>query len=350
MVSMQDYINTVKSNTVNNSANFEDKMKSQSSFVVPNIASKNDSFEKEDIIDTNIDKNLNKKIDKKKIFKIGAIVAGIGIAILAFAKRKQISSALSNISNKKQPPTSPTPPTGSIPNPKTPSAASSLTPDVHPKDASDSLSGVVNNTKTANIIKVPKPTFGANPTLEEKQQYCTTLLHHINGGKSQEEIVDALDKLSQYGENSDIEKILFYYIKEDEPVILGINKVVDKLGKKGDDFCVYEYVSRNSYKLSIDTYTQLLKTILKLRENVFTANEFDMLTSNLLEKIPDDKTGEFTEALVKLLTTAGKKEYISILDDYLRNFGRVNKFMQQGQKTPQSIIDVIEKIKAQLLL
>ena len=144
--------------------------------------------------------------------------------------------------------------------------------------------------------------------------------------------------------------LLFYYIKEDEPVILGINKVVDKLGKKGDDFCVYEYVSRNSYKLSIDTYTQLLKTILKLRENVFTANEFDMLTSNLLEKIPDDKTGEFTEALVKLLTTAGKKEYISILDDYLRNFGRVNKFMQQGQKTPQSIIDVIEKIKAQLLL
>ena len=64
MVSMQDYMNSIKSNTINNSANFEDKSKSQNSFVVPNIASKNDSFEKED---NKVDTSNDKKIDKKGI-------------------------------------------------------------------------------------------------------------------------------------------------------------------------------------------------------------------------------------------------------------------------------------------
>ena len=69
MMSMQDYINNVKSNVVNSPANFEDKTKSHNSFVIPNMVCGNDSFEKKDIkIDTNSGKNLNKKIDKKKIF------------------------------------------------------------------------------------------------------------------------------------------------------------------------------------------------------------------------------------------------------------------------------------------
>ena len=66
MVSMQDYMNSIKSNTINNSANFEDKSKSQNSFVVPNIASKNDSFEKED---NKVDTSNDKKIDKKRYLK-----------------------------------------------------------------------------------------------------------------------------------------------------------------------------------------------------------------------------------------------------------------------------------------
>ncbi len=358
MMSMQDYINNVKSNVVNSPANFEDKTKSHNSFVIPNMVCGNDSFEKKDIkIDTNSGKNLNKKIDKKKIFKIGAIVATIALAIVAFVKRKQIGSALSGLFNKKkspEPPTPPTsttpPPTGSISNSKTPPAAPSLASDAHPKDASDSLSGVINNPKAADIIKVPEPTFGANPTIEEKQQYCATLLNHINNEKVQkEEITDALDKLSQYGENSDIEKINYYvWNNRNEDVILALNKVVDKLGKKGDDFCVYEYLTRDCYQLSYSGSTEILKTLTKLREDVFTEHEYDKLIRCLLEKIPDDKTGEFTEALVELLTTAGKKEYISFLDKYLINFSYVNKFMNQGQKTPQCIVDVIDKLKKML--
>ena len=66
MISMQDYINSLKPSSVNNSVNFEDKTKSQNSFVIPNIASKNDSFEKED---NKIDASNNKKIDKKRYLK-----------------------------------------------------------------------------------------------------------------------------------------------------------------------------------------------------------------------------------------------------------------------------------------
>lgn len=165
MVSMQDYINSIKSNAVNNSVNFEDKIKSQNSFVMSNMASKNDSFEKKD---NNVDTSKDNKIDKNKVFKIGVIIAGIGLAILAFLKRKQIISALSNLFNKKQPPEPPTPPqnppTSNIPNSKTPPAAPSSAPITKPVQTPEPI--IQGGSKAQPDVKI-NPTDDTSKTVQK---------------------------------------------------------------------------------------------------------------------------------------------------------------------------------------
>ena len=134
---MQDYINSIKNNQDNRKNIYTNTSPvNNKSTATPNIFSnfEPDSFENED---NRINTSDNKKIDKKKIFKIGAIIAGIGLAVLAFLKRKQIGSALSNLFNKKKPPKPPTPPTDNIPNPKTPPAAPPTVPPTKPIQASE---------------------------------------------------------------------------------------------------------------------------------------------------------------------------------------------------------------------
>ena len=358
MVSMQDYINSIKSNTINNSKDFEDKTKSQSSFVIPNIAPKNDSFEKED---NKIDTSNDKKIDKKKVFKIGAIIAGIGLAILAFLKRKQISSALSNLFSKKKPLEPPTPPqnipTSNIPNSKTsptiPASKSTqitepkVNPDIGAKKPTEQINqGIQKN--TGKIIKeIPKPTFGDNPTIEEKQQYTSKVLEYINTTEDQDAIIQALDKIQQYGTADDLERInANVWMTAKEPLIVKLSQTIGQIGGKDADIQLVDYMRPLISKLSCDSYVEVFKAATKLSIS-YDGKIYDELISHL-NNIPSDKNGNFTEALTEMLISVGKKEYISMLDDYLRNYGYVNDFMNKGQKTPQAVLDVIDKVRVGL--
>ena len=171
MVSMQDYMNSIKNradinqNAYKKSNSLNDKSFTTSSAASLNLNSKTDSFEKED--DKSNTTN-DKKIDKKKIFKIVGIIAGIGLAILAFLKRKQISSALSNLFNKKHPPKPPTPPqnppTSNIPNPKTPPGAPSSTPTIKPVQTSKPV--IQGGSKAQPDVKI-KPTDDTSKTVQK---------------------------------------------------------------------------------------------------------------------------------------------------------------------------------------
>lgn len=103
MLSMQDYINNIKQQNIYNNLNSNIDKQSTTSDLSLNL--KSDSFEKKD-----------NKINKKKIFKIGALITGIVLVVLAFLKRKQIGNILSNLFNKKSPTQPPAPPLNGVPN------------------------------------------------------------------------------------------------------------------------------------------------------------------------------------------------------------------------------------------
>ena len=108
MLSMQDYINNIKQQNIYNTSSSNVDKQSITSGLSLNL--KSDSFEKND-----------KKINKKKIFKISALITGIVLVVLAFLKRKQIGNILSNLFNKKNSSQPTVPPSNNIPiNPKTP--------------------------------------------------------------------------------------------------------------------------------------------------------------------------------------------------------------------------------------
>ena len=157
MLSMQDYINNIKQQNIYNNLNSNIDKQSTTSDLSLNL--KSDSFEKKD-----------NKINKKKIFKIGALITGIVLVVLAFLKRKQIGNILSNLFNKKSPTQPPAPPLNGVPNnPKTPP----IEPPKKPIQAINSLTSDINNSKLDNsaeeIIQetVQIVSEKTSPTLEE---------------------------------------------------------------------------------------------------------------------------------------------------------------------------------------
>lgn len=157
MLSMQDYINNIKQQNIYNNLNSNIDKQSTTSDLSLNL--KSDSFEKKD-----------NKINKKKIFKIGALITGIVLVVLAFLKRKQIGNILSDLFNKKSSTQSPAPPLNGVPNnPKTPP----IEPPKKPIQAINSLTSDINNSKLDNsaeeIIQetVQIVSEKTSPTLEE---------------------------------------------------------------------------------------------------------------------------------------------------------------------------------------
>ena len=343
MLSIQDYISSIKTADKNNFADCENKTQPQSYNAVQNLSSKNDSFEKED-------NKTNNKINKKKAFKITAIITGIGLAILAFFKRKQIGELFSNIFRKK-PSQAPTPPNNDIlTNPKTPPATpptkptQSLEPKIQPNANVSKPIEEIKNGAQKIIKEIPVPTFGDNPTILEQQQYVSKVLEYINSIDNQDLIIQALDKIQQYGTAEDLEKINAYvWMYAKEPLIIKLSQTVGLLGRKNiDDVFLLDYVSPTS-KLSYDAYAEVFKAASKICA-CYDDREYGKLIKHL-NNIPFDEKGDFTQTLTELLISVGKKEYISKLGDYLRNFGYVNAFKNKGEKTPQSVLSVIEKVK-----
>lgn len=181
----------------------------------------------------------------------------------------------------------------------------------------------------------------------EKQQYISKVLEFINSTEDQDSIIQALDKIQQYGTADDLERInANVWMTSEEPLVVKLSQTVGKIGRKDiDDYQLIDYVVPSS-KLSCDGYTEVFKAVSKLSSS-YSDKEYDKLIYHL-NNIPHDKNGNFTEALTEMLISVGKKEYISQLDDYLRNFSYVNDFMNKGQKTPQAVLDVIDKVKVGL--
>ena len=157
MLSMQDYINNIKQQNIYNNLNSNIDKQSTTSDLSLNL--KSDSFEKKD-----------NKINKKKIFKIGALITGIVLVVLAFLKRKQIGNILSNLFNQKSPTQPPAPPLNGVPNnPKTPP----IEPPKKPIQAINSLTLDINNSKLDNSAEeimqetVQIVSEKTSPTLEE---------------------------------------------------------------------------------------------------------------------------------------------------------------------------------------
>ena len=353
MVSIQDYINATKMNNGNTFIDFEDKAKSMKYNSILNSTSKSDTFEKKGDKDNLVgDKeNPDNKIGKKKIVKIGAIIAGVALAMVAFLKRKQIGEFLSNLFHKKSP-EPPVPPTDNISSKaKTPPAPFSK-PNVNPNVDTAKPTDKTNKRWQENIKKIekeiPKPKFGDNPTILEKQQYTSKVVEYINSTEDQDLIMQALDKIQQYGTPEDLEKINAYvWTRAKDPLVVKLSQTVGKIGGENADIQLLDYM-RPLSELSCDTYAEVFKvaTDLSISYGGFRQCQlYDEFLSHL-NKIPTDKNGKFTKALTDMLISVGKKEYIPQLDKYLRNYNYINEFMNKGEKTPQVVLDVINKVRA----
>ena len=66
-------------------------------------------------------------------------------------------------------------------------------------------------------------------------------------------------------------------------------------------------------------------------------------------RIPTDETGEYTKEYIDMLISVGRKEDIEFLNKYLRNYNHINEFIENKQKTPQVIVDAIEKARQGIL-
>ena len=183
--------------------------------------------------------------------------------------------------------------------------------------------------------------------LFEQQQYISKVIEFINSTEDQDAIIQALDKIQQYGTADDLERInANVWMTAKEPLIVKLSQTIGQIGGKDADIQLVDYMRPLISKLSCDSYVEVFKAATKLSIS-YDGKIYDELISHL-NNIPSDKNGNFTEALTEMLISVGKKEYISQLDDYLRNFSYVNDFMNKGQKTPQAVLDVIDKVKVGL--
>ena len=283
-----------------------------------------DSFEKE-------------KSDKKKRTAIISAVIITAIATtVAIIKRKQISEFFSTLFKKKGGAEPPQPPPDNI-SPKKPS----VIPNGPTREVSPKTPEIPLIKPTTSEIIFPKPKFSANPTAQEKQAYVDSIMGYTNH-TDKELVKKSLDAIEKYGTWEDIDKIGFVRMTDDESLIVPLVRAVAKVGRvREDDYFFIQYITAREHNLSNQTYAIVLEAISKLSNNVGKEYE-DMV--RLVNKIPADTDGKFTTTLISTLTKLGKEEDIEYLNKYLRNYNRVNDFINKGQKTPESVKDAVAKI------
>ena len=151
----------------------------------------------------------------------------------------------------------------------------------------------------------------------------------------------------KYGSAGDLEKISPYaWMRADEPTLINLARTMSEIGEvdKTNIAKLDRIIDYNKQKYSNETYIEIFKAIAKLK-TLYGGYE-DLL--EFINKIPDDKEGEFTKTLIETLIKVGDKSKIKHLDEYLRNYGHVNWFANNGKETPQVILDAIETIRKEL--
>lgn len=105
---------------------------------------------------------------------------------------------------------------------------------------------------------------------------------------------------------------------------------------------IYNLLNRKNGEFSNETYIEAFKAIGKLHTNGI---KFYEKLLSYINKIPDDKNGEYSKVLIETLKTVGHQNDTKTLDDYIRNFNHVNQYKNKGEETPQIILDAIEDIR-----
>jgi len=341
MITMQDYINSTSKSSSILADNIQNKNKPCKNKISVN---KEDSFETNKK-DTDLKITKKAKINKKMFAVIGIAIAATIAAICAYFKREKIGSFFSDLINNKKKPAAPSSCNSNNTN--------NISNDIKDKVTNGFAQSTVNSVNSEkNNINIPKPNFGINPTLKERQAYTDSLLEFISNSNSCEKTAQALEQLSQYGTREDLERISSWvWMNADEPMLVKLIQTVGKLGEKDiDDYHIVGYIENEDNKLTNATYIEIFKALSKLvthygEKNSGTSYE-DLL--KFVNRIPSDKDGEYTKTLTQTLIQLGKKEDIDYLDKYLRNFNHVNEFENKNEKTPQVVLDVIETVRKNL--
>lgn len=180
----------------------------------------------------------------------------------------------------------------------------------------------------------------------EKAAYVDSVAQYTKNFKNLEQLNQAIDAIREYGTAEDLEKINYIaWVFADEPTKVNIIKTMGAIGNKETNYARITNIfinEKNTY--SNETYIEAFKTIAKLTDGY--GGYEDLL--EFVNKIPNDKDGEFTKTLVDTLIAVGLKEDIDYLDKYLRNYGHVNWFKNKGEETPRIILDTIETIRKEL--
>ena len=330
MLTLNDFKNSISNNLSLGINKLEGRLTATN---LNNSKINNDTFESSKDINSTIKK------DKSKPLKIGVVILTAMIATIAIIKRKAIGEFLSNLKKKPQ-----TPPIQTdIPNKPV------EIPQVEPKTTKP-LTQVLENTSQDIKYELPKPNFGINPTREEQQAYINSIAQYLKPNDMGDMTDQALDALAKYGTGEDLKKIHgMVWMDADEARTKKIIQTVGAIGRKDvDSYHLALYIS-GVHNHTNDTYVELFKATKKLFPNFYErgCNFEDLM--RFANRIPTDETGEYTKEYIDMLISVGRKEDIEFLNKYLRNYNHINEFIENKQKTPQVIVDAIEKARQGIL-
>ena len=184
----------------------------------------------------------------------------------------------------------------------------------------------------------------------EQQAYIDSIAQYLKPNDMGDMTDQALDALAKYGTGEDLKKIHgMVWMDADEARTKKIIQTVGAIGRKDvDSYHLALYIS-GVHNHTNDTYVELFKATKKLFPNFYErgCNFEDLM--RFANRIPTDETGEYTKEYIDMLISVGRKEDIEFLNKYLRNYNHINEFIENKQKTPQVIVDAIEKARQGIL-
>ena len=184
----------------------------------------------------------------------------------------------------------------------------------------------------------------------EQQAYIDSIAQYLKPNDMGDMTDQALDALAKYGTGEDLKKINgIVKMEADEARTKKIIQTAGAIGRKDIDARhIILYIS-GVHNHTNDTYVELFKATKKLFPNFYErgCNFEDLM--RFANRIPTDETGEYTKEYIDMLISVGRKEDIEFLNKYLRNYNHINEFIENKQKTPQVIVDAIEKARQGIL-
>lgn len=184
----------------------------------------------------------------------------------------------------------------------------------------------------------------------EQQAYIDSIAQYLKPNDMGDMTDQALDALAKYGTGEDLKKINgIVKMEADEARTKKIIQTAGAIGRKDVDARhIILYIS-GVHNHTNDTYVELFKATKKLFSNFHDGGcNFEDLM-RFANRIPTDETGEYTKEYIDMLISVGRKEDIEFLNKYLRNYNHINEFIENKQKTPQVIVDAIEKARKGIL-